>query len=108
MDVETSLGFKWEGGISRQHETLLPYPVRTLEIELCKLKKQFVDVEAKELRSSIAFQQHCEGLFYHLGPSLWPDPEVDRSAWLVDSRFDNRQGLYPVNLYFSDYSQRDV
>ena len=67
-----------------------------------------VQVEAKDLRSSPAFQQRCEAIFYDLGPELWLDPEVDRSSWLCDSRLDDLNGLYPVNLHFNDLSQRDM
>ncbi|KAI5360906.1 hypothetical protein Slin15195_G088200 [Septoria linicola] len=51
-------------------------------------------------------QSRIAKAFDVLGPSLWPDVAIDRSAWLVSAKENDWNGLYPQDLYYSKVADR--
>ena len=102
LNIEKRLGFKFSRGLSRERESSQVLSLRELLTELEDLKVSYRHFSGKDLRSSQHFEDTCLDLFDKYGPGLWPPDGIDRSAWLVDSRSNDLDGLYPHNLHFDD------
>lgn len=62
-------------------------------------------------KQAVQAPQDAEGkileLFNDIGPRIWED-SVRRYGWLVMAEVENFDGLYPVNLYFSNLNHRNM
>lgn len=75
--LERKLGFYTERGLQRSGKSAVAQSphVRTMLKGIDKIKKDYVDYCAEDLRSSLAFEKDWRDLFWDVGFHLWP--EVD-------------------------------
>ncbi len=106
-ELEHALGFKHERSLSGQTAESMEVPqVYQLTQDIKRFMSNFANRGPAELRSSTAFDQACDALFAFHGPRIWPARNLANgcrtSAWLVDARVKDWDGLWPRNLTYVD------
>ena len=108
LTIEAHLGFKWPRGLSRQKDESTQVPIlKAFLAEVGEVGQNYVQLSAKDVRSSPEFHAICEDLFERYGASLWPPSTVDTSAWQVDPTVNDLNGLYPKSLHYDDPADRE-
>lgn len=106
--TEKSLGFKRTGRMSIEARLSLGPEMNAFLRDLEALKSEFVKYSRHELGTCPRFRERCEALFEAHGSHLWPLHDIDRSYWLVDASIDDRDGLYPRDLYYCNISNQEM
>ena len=108
-ELEKRLGFKWQGGLSKNISKANQIPVVKAFLEdIGRLKAEFAGSKPKALRNSKAFHARQQELLMKHANELWPLPPVDTSGWLVDADVNNWNGLYPKNLAYRHMKDQDM
>ena len=109
LNIERSLGFKFERGIDRNtKESGKVPPLKALLKDIEPVKCKFVKCLPQKLRGSAEFERLCEELFVKHAPRLWPSPPVDTSDWLVNANSNPANGLYPHDLFYQIPEHREL
>lgn len=57
------------------------------------------------VRQDVRLTSRVEDVFGRYGPLLWPDEAEDR-IYVVNATLDDRNGLYPRDLYYTNLDDR--
>lgn len=106
--IEKALGFCLERGVSRQKGRLQVPQLLDLLDGIQRLKKRYVHLVPREIRSSEQLHDDVALLFRDQGPALWPSfPARDQCCWLIDAEKSSvKDTYYPRNLFFADEGDR--
>lgn len=102
------LGFKSNFKASR--ESCGPVePLSRLEHQLWELADEVCPWMPKDIRHSPIALKKYDDIFEAVGADLWPDPGIDRYAWLVNPGLgETYNGRYCQDLYFSNPDHRKL
>lgn len=108
LDIERKLGVWFPLGLSRHKDRLKIPLIKDFNDEIKKLTTAYGSKTQAEIRDSDTLRIDAEQLFDKFGPELWTDDKVDRLKWLADASYNDLDGVYPRDLYYSDAEDRAV
>lgn len=103
LEIERCLGFWWPRGISRQRGRCEVPVVKALLDKIGPVVIQHSTTLPASFHTSEELKVQANDIFDAMGPKLWPDSSVNRSAWLAtNADVKTLEGFYPRDLYFSN------
>lgn len=100
IDVEKSMGIKFPLGLHRHPGGSLIAEVNEAKVEVNNLTAYYGFYTPEQIRISHELEEASIAAFNNIGPRFWPD-HPRRYQWLADPGFDDLDGRYPRELFFS-------
>ncbi|KAK3656813.1 hypothetical protein LTR56_002794 [Elasticomyces elasticus] len=108
--IERTLGLRRARGVGSEKRRLQFKVMRDLDAALVQAVEQYAILPCDEILTSNNIKAAAYSIFETIGPHVWPDnlsdPTNDRFVWLAKASYDNLEGYYPRNLFYSRIEDR--
>ncbi|KAK3632698.1 hypothetical protein LTR56_016168 [Elasticomyces elasticus] len=108
--VERTLGLRRARGVGSEKRRLQFKVMRDLDAALVQAVEQYAVLPCDEILTSNNIKAAAYSIFETIGPHVWPDnlsdPTNDRFVWLAKASYDDLEGYYPRNLFYSRVEDR--
>ncbi|KAK5732299.1 hypothetical protein LTR17_010613 [Elasticomyces elasticus] len=108
--VERTLGLRRARGAGSEKRRLQFKVMRDLDAALVQAVEQYAVLPCDEILTSNNIKAAAYSIFETIGPHVWPDnlsdPTNDRFVWLAKASYDDLEGYYPRNLFYSRVEDR--
>ncbi|KAK4889448.1 hypothetical protein LTR27_011792 [Elasticomyces elasticus] len=108
--IERTLGLRRARGVGSEKRRLQFKVMRDLDAALVQAVEQYAVLPCNEILTSNNIKAAAYSIFETIGPHVWPDnlsdPTNDRFVWLAKASYDDLEGYYPRNLFYSRVEDR--